>query len=344
MEIIKNYDAGKLDIAFAVNREKSFFPEIWNDIVLRRAAELGFNIRIPTENFPEDAWPEFLSSADAIITTWSSPRIDARILRVNKKLRVVGHAAGSVAEYVSPEMFERGIALTSANNDMAHAVAEWCLMAALMGIRRTPRYTRFGGIGKLNWPERNDCGTIRNATIGIWGYGAVAGYLHEMLKPLQPGRFLVSSNHLSVAEAGRLGVTNVPIQELFASADLIFLLAGLNDHTNGMIGAPLLQSIKNNAVLINAGRGQLVRENEMIEELRRNRFTAVLDVFEQEPLPDYSPLLNLPNVIMTPHNAGYPSRNGYVVTILEEFDRFFNREPLRFPVNQEKIKFMTVTM
>lgn len=163
-----------------------------------------------------------------------------------------------------------------------------------------------------------------------------------MLKPLEPEKFLVCSNHISEAEAYAASMEKVSIEKLFANSDVIFLLAGLNNQTRDRVDASLLASIKDGAVLVNAGRGSLVREDALAEELKKNRFTAVLDVFQQEPLPPESPLLNMPNVILTPHNAGYPSRGRYVITILEEFDRYFKGEPLKYPVNQEKVKFMTV--
>ena len=332
-------------IVFAATPDRPFFKELWNDYSREYARRMGYEITIINETIAnaEKHWPELLSDADGIITTWNSPRIDEKILSLNSKLKIVGHAAGSVADYISPELFERNIKVCSANSDMAHSVAEWCLMGALMGIRNVMSYTRFGTLGgELDWPGRIHCGSVQNATVGIWGFGTIAGELLQMLKPLLPGKVLVNSNHLSEMDAMRYGMKKSSLNKLFEKSDIIFLLAGLNKHTEGKIDAELLASIKDGAVLVNAGRGPLVQEDALINELSRGRFTGVFDVFHQEPLPLDSPLQSMSNVIMTPHNAGYPSRKSYVSTILEEFDRFFRKLPLRYQIQPEKIKFMTL--
>ena len=332
-------------IVFASTTDRPFFDELWNDYAVRTAQCLGFDVTLINETVDEADrhWPQLLADADAIITTWSSPKIDEKILQQNSKLRIVGHAAGSVASYVSDELFERGIAVTSSNSDMAHSVAEWCLMGGLIGIRQIMNYTRIGGLGDLNWQPRNQylCGTVKNATIGISGFGAIAGHLTQMLKPLDPQRILVCSRHLSQADASAVGVEKASLEELFTDSDIIYLLNGLNEKTKGMIEQKLLASMKDGAVLVNAGRGPLIDEEALYLELAKNRFVAVLDVFHEEPLPEDNVLMNMPNVIMTPHNAGYPSRSSYISTILEEFDRFYNEQPLKYPVDQEQVKYMT---
>ena len=335
----------KIKAVFATTPDHFFFKELWNKHSVKKAEELGIEVQLINEPMDEanKHWPELLADADAIITTWCSPQIDEKILAVNKKLRIVGHAAGSVANYVSQELFERGVKVTSANSDMAHSVAEWCLMAALMGSRQVMNYTKFGKLGgKTDFPGRNRCGTVQNATVGIWGFGTIASSLRDMLVPLAPGRVLVSSNHMTEIEALARGVEKASIEKIFAESDIIFLLAGLNHDTKGRVGAELLASIKDGAVLINAGRGSLVQEKALIEELSKGRFTGVFDVFHEEPLSENNPLQSMPNVILTPHNAGYPSRMNYVSTILEEFDRFFKNEPLLHTVEQDKIKHMTL--
>lgn len=332
-------------IVFATTPDRPFFKELWNEYSREYADRIGYELTIINESMTsaEKHWPELLSDADGIITTWSSPRIDEKILDANSKLKIVGHAAGSVADYISPELFERNIKVCSANSDMAHSVAEWCLMSALMGIRNVMSYTKFGTIGgELDWPGRNHCGSIQNSTIGIWGFGAIAGELVKMLKPLVPGKILVNSNHLDRLEAITYGMEKSSLTKLFEKSDIIFLLAGLSKHTQGKIDAELLASIKNGAVLINAGRGPLVQERALINELALGRFTGVFDVFHKEPLSVDSPLQGMANMIMTPHNAGYPSRTNYVSTILEEFDRFFNKIPLKHQIQAEKVKFMTL--
>jgi phosphoglycerate dehydrogenase-like enzyme len=79
----------------------------------------------------------------------------------------------------------------------------------------------------------------------------------------------------------------------------------------------------------------------MLRELEKGRFTAILDVYHQEPLPESSPLHRMPNVILTPHNAGRPSWGRFVPLILEEFERFFSGRALKYEVSYERAMKMT---
>ena len=99
--------------------------------------------------------------------------------------------------------------------------------------------------------------------------------------------------------------------------------------------------LKDGMTLVNGGRGQLMNEADFYAELAKNRFNAVLDVYHEEPLPEDNILHTFENVILTPHNAGYPSRHSYIATVLEEFDRCFRGETLRHAVDPAKIQFMT---
>ena len=105
------------------------------------------------------------------------------------------------------------------------------------------------------------------------------------------------------------------IEKVFGSADLdallgqsdyVVLSAPLTVETAGLIGARELRLMKPTSFLINIARGKLVKERELAEELEKRTIAgAGLDVFEHEPLDPASPLWDLPNVIITPHTAGF---------------------------------------
>ena len=334
-------------IVYAGTTDRPFFKELWSDFSRRRVQELGFNVEIPT--FTTDAtkeeWLKFLAGAEGIVTTWNSPCIDQSVLDVAPNLKIMGHAAGSLAGYVSPELFASGDKVCGANDDMAFSVAEWCLMGALMGRRSVTNYTGFGAASLPIFPDRaKGCRTIRNAVVGIWGFGAVAAHLVKLLQPLMPAKILVNSRHMGAEEAAQRGVELADFDTVISESEIVFTLAGLSEHTVGRFNAEKLKLVRDGAVLVNGGRGDLFDEAALIAELQTGRISAVLDVFHTEPLPPESPLNRMPNVILTPHNAGYPSRFRYIATVLEEFDRCFRGEPLFFEVNASQIEFMTVNL
>ena len=102
-----------------------------------------------------------------------------------------------------------------------------------------------------------------------------------------------------------------------------------------------LAAIKEGGVLVNCGRAPLIDEDALIAALQEQRFTAIMDVFEEEPLPDEHPYRTLPNVILTPHCAGNGRDARYLGMMLEEFDRFFRGATLEYEVSLERALAMT---
>jgi phosphoglycerate dehydrogenase-like enzyme len=333
-------------IVFAATPDRPFFSELWHDSARNAAEKLGFEVTLVEEasSLADRHWDKLLEEADGVITTWMSPRIDRKILHRNRRLRIVGHAAGSVADYVSPELFDAGIKVTTANDLMAQAVADWCLTMTLVGLRRLTDCAGFAGRTELRWDRRAHATFIQEAKIGICGFGAVAAHLLPMLAPLRCREIMVHSGHLSAAAAAAAGMRKVELEELFSEADAVVLLNALTAQTIHLIGRRELSLLRDGAVLINGGRGKLIEEQALYEALAQRRFTAIFDVYHQEPPAADCPLLTMPNVILTPHNAGRPSRSGYIGLILEEFHRFFSGEPLRYEITRERAGQMSANL
>ena len=138
-----------------------------------RAEQLGFAVRLNHRDPPlsGEEWADLLVGVDALPTTWGSPRLDDVVLSRNSTLRIVGHVGGSVAGIVSPELYERGVRVCTANPLMARTVAEWSLMMTLVGLRRLVAYARFRDADPgPAWEEREINLPLSDAVIGIWGY------------------------------------------------------------------------------------------------------------------------------------------------------------------------------
>lgn len=317
--------------------------QFWPEHVQRRAAELGFNVRLNPKAGPQPSeyWAEAFADCDALITTWGAPKLDETVLAKNDRLKIVGHAAGSVAGVTSPYLYERGVKIVNANAIMARTVAEWCLMTTLIGWSRFLDYAGLGSLSDVNWPDRNLVRGMQNATIAIWGYGEISSRLIELLKPFGPKEILVTSGHLKPDQAEKLGITLVDFDELFTRGDVIHTLGALTEKNVGKVAAKQLSSIRDGSVLINAGRAALIDEDALMAELPKGRFAAFLDVFYKEPLAEDSALRKMPGVILTPHLAGHGREDEYVPHVLEEFDRFFRGEPLKTEVPPERAAMMT---
>lgn len=321
----------------------SLREEFWGDVAQRRADELGFTVRLNPKHGPQppDYWAEAFEGVEALITTWGAPKLDETVLARNTTLKIVGHAAGAVAGLVSPALYERGVRVVTANAIMAQTVAEWCLMTTQIGSNRFLEYAGIGSIRPMRWEDRQMATSMHNTTVAIWGYGQISSRLIRLLQPLAPKEILVYSGHLQPHEAEEIGVTLVDFDALFERGDIIHLLGALTERNVGKVEASQLAKIKDDSLLINAGRAMLVDEAALLAELRKNRFRAFFDVYYKEPLPEDSPLRGLPNVVLTPHLAGRGTEGLYVPHALEEFDRFFRGEPLTSEVSPERAAMMT---
>ena len=140
-------------------------------------------------------------------------------------------------------------------------------------------------------------------------------------------------------DARKAGVELCSLDELFSRADVVSLHTPQLPETTGMITGRHFELMKKNATFINTARGAVVRETEMIDALcRRSDLTAILDVTEPEPPAQDSPLLVLPNVVLTPHIAGSMGaeieRLGQYM--LDELRLYLAGEPLRWQISREQ--------
>ncbi len=329
----------KLKKLVFLTSDRVYVDMLWNRDAAERAKRYGFQLQIPEPGNPN--YPGLDRDCTALITTWGSPHCTAELLDRMPNVKIIGHAAGSVKAVIEPEVYRRGIAVTSANLVMSEAVAEWSLLMTLLATRKFFIASSYPGRRAMDWQRNYEMADIKKLTIGCWGYGDITKHLIRMLKPLNPGQILVASNYADPAMLTAAGVKPVTLEQLLAESDIIHCLAGINQTNYHRLGCRELALIKNGAVLVNAGRARLIQEQALLTELKSGRFSAFLDVHYQEPVPVDSPFYQLDNVVMTPHNAGYPGREFFIPFLLDEFNRFFHGAPLASGVSAERFSSMT---
>ena len=311
---------------------------------LQKIDELGWTINCNEsgEKIEPEEWAGIIADADALLTTWGSPKVDEVVLSQAEGVQIIGHVGGSVAPYIAPYVFERGIRVTTANDLMARSVAESCLMMLLMGLRRAHMHVKLGTRSEpMVWGKDEQIRPIEDCVIGIWGFGDIARWVLRLLGPFEPREVLVVSGHLSDADAAELGMRKVEFDELFARSDVVFTLAGMTVANTGRVGAKQLAAMPDGSIIINVGRAPLIQPDALVAELRRGRITGILDVYEREPLPEDDPLNQLPNVILQPHNAGTGRDAHYMAAMLDEINRFYAGEPLEYEIAQHRGEQMT---
>jgi phosphoglycerate dehydrogenase-like enzyme len=138
---------------------------------------------------------------------------------------------------------------------------------------------------------------------------------------------------MSAERAAQVGGRSVGLDELLGTADIVSVHLALNDGTRELLTAEKLTLLRPDAYFINTARGRIVDEPALVRLLANRRLAgAALDVFWEEPLPPNSPLLELNNVILTPH-IGWPadaSYHGYAESVGEAIGAYIEGEPLEY--------------
>jgi D-3-phosphoglycerate dehydrogenase / 2-oxoglutarate reductase len=249
----------------------------------------------------KESLPRELADAEAIVVR-SATFVDAAMMEKAPKLRVIGRAGVGVDNVDLDAATKRGIVVMNTPGGNAVAVAEHTFALMLSMARFIPRAHATTAAGK--WEKKSLQGTeLRGKTLGIVGLGRVGV---EVLRRAQSfGMKVVAHDpYVAPALAQQLNVSMVPLDELYAQADYITLHVGLTPQTQGMINADAIKKMKKGVRLVNCARGELLNEADVIAALESGQIAgAGLDVYHSEPLKD-SPLMQQPNVILTPHIAG----------------------------------------
>lgn len=245
---------------------------------------------------------KLLEDADIAITSWGCPPLDRNVLRHAPHLKAVLHAAGSVKSIVSPDIWERGVRVSSAADALGKGVAETALglmIVSLKNIWQLVANTKQGDWhkGKSNVRE------VYGVTVGVIGAGRAGRHFIRLLHHFDVN-ILLYDPAVTDEEANALSVRKVELETLMSESDVVSIHAPSIPATYKMINKKRLESMKDDAILINTARGTIIDEEALLEQLDKGRLFACLDVTDPEPPAPDHPFRSLPNVILTPHIAG----------------------------------------
>lgn len=230
------------------------------------------------------------------------------------------------------EMLARGIRLTTSAGTSAVPIAQSAIAGLLMLARGFPAWIR--GQQTRTWTQMRGTAQpddLAGQTLCVVGLGSIGREIARLAQAL-------GLKVIGIRRSPRR--PDDPVDELHAPAELaavlrrcqwLALACPLTPETRRLMDAAMLERLPPGARLINVARGEVVEESALIAALRTGRLGgAYLDVFEKEPLPPESPLWDLPNVIVTPHNCGASSGNeGRIVDLFAaNVERFLEDRPL----------------
>jgi phosphoglycerate dehydrogenase-like enzyme len=298
-----------------------------------RTALARFDGRVAFTYAVGDDFASALPGADVVVAGGLSDDELARAVR----LRWLSSVAAGLDEIATPAVLARGIVVTNASGVHGPNIAEHVLAMVLMFTRGLPRLLRaqLARRWERNLTSRSDGpGELTGKMLLIVGLGRIGEAIAARARPFGVRVVALKRDPSTRHDAG------VAIDELLAMdalddalgrADHVCLTVPLTRETHHLIDARRIARLRASAFLYNVSRGAVIDEAALVDALRAGKLAgAGLDVFEEEPLPETSPLWGLENVIITPHVSGvtplYYDR--MAALFADNLDRFLAGRPL----------------
>jgi len=288
-----------------------------------------------------------LREAEALVTTWDSPRFGEELPALAPRLRIVAHCGGEVKGRYARPLFSR-LPITNAPGPMSFYVAELAVTFLLHAARRLDEYREaLRRPSNRVYAQAHTHGggneTLRGRTVGVLGFGRIGRDLATLLRPFG-ARLLVHDPYVPAALARQHGVERAALGRVLREAELLVLAAALTDETRGMLDARRLAALRDGATVVNVGRGGLVDLAALTREVRRGRLRCALDVTDpEEPLPPQHPLRRMRGAVLTPHvgAAALAVRRSMADIVLENLERFFRGDRVTNRVTLSMLERMT---
>ena len=273
---------------------------------------------VPRTKEAEEAWRALLAKAD-IMFDFDYTNVD-ELPELAPNVRWIQATSAGIGQFVRRTSYATRMpatVFTTASGVHAQPLAEFCLLAMLLFSRNI--FTIQDQQDRKHW-ERLAGTDLLGRTLGIVGMGKVGREIARLSRPLGL-QILGIKRHADGIDPANYHVDKLygsdGLDDLLRQAEYLVLCLPHTDETTKLIGARELALLPQNAVLINIARGAVVDEAALIEALQSGHLGgAALDVFEEEPLPEKSPLWDMPNVLVSPHSASTSDRENERLTDL----------------------------
>jgi phosphoglycerate dehydrogenase-like enzyme len=250
------------------------------------------------------AAPGALNDFDAIFSL--GMRIDAASLAGVTRTALIARWGVGYDMLDIPALTQAGIAVAITPNAVKRPVAEAILTLIFALAKNLPEQDRTVRAGKWRGQLSRLGTTMARRTLGSIGCGNIARELFRLAASLGFGRFVATDPYVSANTAGALGVELVPLEQLLRESDFVTVNSLLNESTRGMIGESQFRLMKPTAYFINTARGAIVDQQALARALREKWIAgAGIDAFTKEPIDPADPLVELDNVILSPHGLAW---------------------------------------
>lgn len=305
----------QIDLIVFITREEFVLPEIKKALITaclkpenrKRLREALFPAEVIfCDSHAPNAKEKIAESVKSVDVCILNGDLDEEIL-AGENLKWIHCCHAGLDRSARPEVFSRGIILTSSSGRSAPALAEHVLMFMLSLTYDLPMLLR--AQARHQWTSTSEYASktaLHGKTIGVIGLGKTGREVAKLARQFDMTilGWRRSSAPVEYVDEIYAAEEGGDLNALLARCDYVVLCIELNDKTFHMMCAEQFLAMKKTAFLINMGRGKLIDESALVHALQAGELAgAGLDTFETEPLPADSMLWNMPNVMITPHST-----------------------------------------
>lgn len=224
------------------------------------------------------------------------------VVRRMTALRWVHSGQAGIDAMPKKQLYQMGVAVTNSRGINSITIAEYVMSMMLNLVRNQTAF--YEAYKEKRWDMETHLDELAGKTLGILGMGMVGRETARRAKAFDMNVCGLDREKVECEFMDQSFVT-ATMKEFLAFCDFVVICMPLTEETYHLFAGEVFDWMKETAVLINVGRGPIVKEQDLIEALKHKKLAgAVLDVMETEPLPADSPLWNIDHVMVTPHIAG----------------------------------------
>lgn len=300
---------------------------------LREADNL--EVDIITDLTPEEL-VKTIVDYDALLVR-SQTKVTEEVIAAGKKLKIIGRAGVGVDNIDLKAATEHGVIVVNAPDGNTNSAAEHTIAMLTALARKIPQ--AYYALKNKKWDRKTYVGVeLKGKTLGVIGLGRIGREVALRAKG-QRMNVIAYDPFLTDEKAEHIGVTKGTVEEVVQAADFITIHTPLLKETKNLINQKMFDKMKPGVQLINVARGGIINEDDLYDAIVAGKVAgAALDVFEVEPAVD-NKLLELPEVIATPHLGAstVEAQESVAIDVSHDVVRLFNGQPVKNPVNMPAV-------
>ena len=292
----------------------------------------GLQVDVNTKLKPEEL-KKVIKDYHALVVR-SATKVTAEIIEAADNLKVIGRAGTGVDNIDTRSATKKGIVVMNTPGGNTITTAEHAVSMLMALARKIPQAT--ASMRKGEWEKKKFEGTeVTSKTLGILSVGNIGSVVADRAQGLKMN-VIAYDPYLSQEAANRMGIELVSLNELYKKSDFISIHVPLTNETKNLVNKDAFAKMKKGVKIINCARGGIVNEKDLCDAIKGGIVSsAALDVFEKEPTPPDNPLLQMEEVILTPHLGASTAeaQENVAIAIAEQIVDYLIKGTIRNAVN-----------